>query len=409
MNIQKFIETHNVTEVDQFKERMPGAIDVRWEKNDKNLVLLCTSVIPITDPSLELCLECNGTILEREYTQDEHGFPVFKGFKLVCFGLNRSIEYRDYFKIHEKESMDIKDFTVEPLVDGTLVRLWYNATKEKWQVSTSRKMDARYSYWSGEQNFADLFWSIANGIDLEKLNTRCTYSFVIRDPSILQVIPCKESSVLHVGTRDLDPESETYLQELDLSQEKNQVFVNTAASVEKMSTPKTIEFESFDKVETFVEAMSESIRGVLMKHKTKPLRLKLDSEQFMDMAKVRGNKPNLGYRYLDLLNDPEALRKLVVYYPEWKPVFDDIENQLGNLAKVIQNEYFNINVAPKIGKPVPVHFMMNPKHKQTIQQLHGQYKTSAKNNSFQKITVDVVRSKLYSLKPHILSWLLDWE
>ena len=402
-HILQFIRDHNITNHEQFRERLPGCVTVRTHGR---FVLLCTRDVPLTDPNLSVFLECNGTIFERLTTESGE----FQEYRLVCLGLTHSVDYADYLKVHSKESLNFDDFMVEPCVDGTLIRLWYtgNGTDGHWQLSTSRKIDASQAFWSSGHSFAELFWQICPFLDLDTLNKNYCYSFVIRHPQIMQVLPVAHPSVLHVGTRDLNSTSDTFLQELpeeevtwtwQLNQNEP---VTPSVNVLPKPGPLNETIDSLEKFEEYVRGLDTGTRGLLLKHRTGPLRLKSDSALFTEMSQVRGNVPNLAVRYLQLLNDPVQLEKLQTFYPEWAGVFAGVRHQISLLAQMIQDAYYHTRVAKTPDFP------HNPRYTRTLVQLHGQYKASIRNGNRQHTTPDVVEAKLKSLPSHVLGWLLEW-
>lgn len=454
--IISFINKNKITELENL---LPNVT----VKQEDPFVLIWSSNIDFKHEFLEEQLECNGTIVmkcssssssssrneitdsntettETESTNEEHC-----KYKIVSMGLTRSLDYYDYVKVVNSENLNLYEFDIEPCIDGSLVRLWYNTNDSRWQLSTTRKINAQESFWSSKKSIAELFREACPFLLYNELNKNYCYSFILRHPEHNQVFRARAPSVLHVGTRDL-----TTLEELNISgccsnvnestnestnasenvNERTSANVNESTS-ENVSdieiegrvywgvkteniTPKKqlipvplkfTHFKTFKELEDYVYNLHTDSRGLILKHKTSSLRLKMDSKLYKDMAETRGNVPLLEYRYLQLLSDPAQLDKLRGYYPEYNLIFNAIENHIYQLAVYIQDLYYNIHPSKK-GYSYLNNY--NQIYETTIRQLHGQFKTSCRNGNRIDTTVDIVHQKLKSLSPFLLAKHLKW-
>lgn len=381
--IINFINKNSIAELEKFVTvKTVGEYKIIWSTH-----------IDLKQEFLQEQLECNGTII----TSDEKDV-----YKIICLGINRSVDYYDYFKIHKKDSVDIKDFTIEPCVDGSLVRLWYNHTLNKWQISTTKKMNAEEAFWSSKKNIAELFREACPYLMYDKLNKDYCYSFILRHPEHTQVFSVEAPSVLHVGTRDL-----VSLDELELKNENSRVSWNVSGGESKnVSIPQEYtHLKSFDEIEEFTKTLYSEYRGIILKHKNNSLRLKLDTDLFKDMSETRGNVPHLKYRYLKLLNDPYQLEKLKSYYPNYNHVFNAIEDEILKVSEYIQNLYFNVYVLKDTSYTKVEDYNV---YEKTLKQLHGQFKSSCRNGKRTDTSVSIVQQKLKSLNQYLLAQHLKW-
>lgn len=364
-------------------------------KIEEPFVLIWSSNIDLKN-LLEEQLECNGTIIYKEDKDNK--------FRIVSLGLTRSLDYTDYKKMVPELELD--QFDVEPCIDGSLVRMWYNENDKRWQLSTTRKINADESFWSSKKSISVLFREACPFLLYEKLNKNFCYSFILRHPEHHQVFSVKAPSVLHVGTRDMNT-----LNELDISEMDNRVYwgvktENITPDIQLVPIPvKYTDFKSFKELEDYVYNLHTDTRGLILKHKTSSIRLKMDSKLYKDMAETRGNVPLLEYRYLQLLSDPAQLEKLKMYYPEYQMIFNAIENHIYQLAVYIQDLYYNIHPCKKGYNSLNNY---NKIYETTIRQLHGQFKTSCRNGNRTDTTVQIVLQKLKSLSPFLLAKHLKW-
>ena len=67
--------------------------------------------------------------------------------------------------------------------------------------------------------------------------------------------------------------------------------------------------------------------------------IKILSDRYKDWMEVRGNNPNLRFRYLELRTQPDKLEKLYYLYPIYSQMFDDIDEILNKISRDICKKY----------------------------------------------------------------------
>ena len=323
-------------------------------------IVAAPEVIP-ADTDRDLMMECNGLILCNE--------------DIVCRPLKRCFTADEFTQ---------QEFcTVETCEDATVLRVWWNPHSHEWSVSTTRCIDANTAYWSSQKSFAQLMYETlaTNGsFDFESLNKEYTYTLSLQHPENLQVIPVAEPRILHLGTRNT------------LSGEE----INVDIGLQK---PQTHSFETIGHLKVALLGLNPCQRGYIVKD-ANGNRYKFDSVVFSEMAKIRGNTPNILTRYYQLISDYNAKIRLRTFYPSCQWFFDQIEQAVWYLAKIIQNDYYQLYIRHN-----ETH-QSNELYQRTLKQLHAQYLNGVSQGFNQPTTHHVVYEKLTKLPVNVLMSLV---
>lgn len=308
-----------------------------------------------------LMMECNGVVLCDN--------------EVVCRPLTRC------FTADEFTQQEI--CTVETCEDATVLRLWWNPHSHEWSVSTTRCIDANTAFWSSQKSFAQLMYETlyealaTNGsFAFEKLSKDYTYTLGLQHPENLQVIPVAEPRLIHLGTRNTATGEE----------------VNVDIGLQK---PQTHSCETIGHLKVALLGLTPCQRGYIVKT-ANGNRYKFDSMVFTEMAKARGNTPNILTRYYQLISDYNTKNLLRTFYPMCQWFFDQIEQAVWYLAKIIQNDYYQIYIRHN-----ETH-QCNKLYQQTLKQLHAQYLNGVSQGFKQPTTQNVVYEKLTKLPVSVL-------
>lgn len=384
MNLVQYFKKNDIDSFEKVVDHFKKDPYNLYVKEDTDLFLLYTTKnTKFTEQTYYLISECYGAIFDK------------KTLKPVCYSINliRDLQVEN---IEEELSMNFNEYRIEKCYDGSLVRLFnYNG---EWRLSTTRCIDARKSFWASKKSFYDLFFETTPNIDLDSLNKNYVYSFVIVHPENRLVVKYETGKVYHIGTRD---NSTLLYKEID-----EDVFCKTNTT-ERVLIPKPEEIDNITNIsqlKEYLEKETTEMRGVIL---LGPLvgnsydRIKLDNNTFQKRKKVRGNTTNLRERYIELLNNPDKLEMLKSEYPEYS--FDKVEKELDKLVANLHFEYFStyINRDSRV--------KIDPRHRQTLVQLHGVYKNKKSQGLEYVTTIESIRSKLFSLPSHIIIWMLRWE
>ena len=264
--------------------------------------------IDYTDPFVR---QCRGVILQKEPLQ------------VVCYSMDKFYHADDFSAEELKQHFESVD-TVEELLDGSLVKLyWFN---DQWTVATNRCIEARKARWANYRSFYELFQDAVNAtkasgtLDYEKLNKRRTYSFVLCHPENRIVANYPTPKIVHVATRDLDTLEE----------------VSEDIGVERPLALK-MDWETFQKR---LRSNPYYMPGYLIRT-LDGKRIVVECDKYIRVKELKGNSPDLIYRYLQLQRENEAqFKEFLTYFPE----FTWIDSQLETLAREAHRTYIEFFV-----------------------------------------------------------------
>lgn len=318
----------------------------------------------------EFEMQCNGLILEK------------KTNKLVCANNNIMFNLKTFDDVHallNKCTIEGKKTRLEYCEDGTIVRL-YNY-KDTWYTATNKCIDAKNSFWCSDKSFDTMFWEVFDKNMLNNLDKNFTYVFILLH---------KENRIVVRHTKNML----VYLNRINnetLFEDYSNIFYNIYG------------FKRSQIIKTSTQLISHHPfkRGILVKIYNEQndtwYGYKYDFPEYTYIKAIRGNVPQIRYRFLELLKNKEMLLNLEKYYNEHMFMFQMIKNSLLKLSKNIHKLYIESHVKHII-KVDDTNL-----YYQTLRQLHAHYKI--KNET---ITLDVVKDKVNSMEKHVLRKLLGW-
>lgn len=319
----------------------------------------------------------NGIILEKDSNQ------------IVCAPTSTF----DELDPNENIVFDVKDCTFEYCEDGTIIRL-YNYNGE-WITATTKCIDAKYSYWATPKTFDELFWqTIGNSTFTHELDPNLTYLFILLHPENRIVIPHNTVSVVFLGSylKLTGKVGDAFPIDNPCGTPDNSFIYNVIPTLRVPLQKDLTEVSCRELVRHYTRDYK---RGIVVTDHLNQKRYKIDFPFYTELADIRGNTPFIGTRYLELLNHPEKLEKLQMYWPEDSSIFLGIWNALAVLTKNIHYVYYQTHIKR--------YYKIDEKHHyyRTIRQLHAQYKTTQK-----PITPHDVWNKLLTIPTPILNKMI---
>ncbi len=135
--------------------------------------------------------------------QEARGIIIdYVNLEVVCW------PFRKFGNHHEgyADEIDWESARVLEKVDGSIVKLWYDKEKEKWQFSTNGKIRAEEAPVENTVclTYGDVISSADNAKDIpyDKLNKDFTYIFELVSPETRVVVKYEKASLYHLGTRN---------------------------------------------------------------------------------------------------------------------------------------------------------------------------------------------------------------
>jgi len=239
----------------------------------------------------------------------------------------------DDIPFFEKDEDILENWDIFYSLEGCLLRIfWYN---DRWYISTNKKLNAFNSRWSSRKSFGDMFRDSLvslTGNDnileslLNELDKSSVHLFLVRynneNRIVCQMAKDPVEQVYFVGS--WNDTTKTLNRDWTYS-----VKLNKPQQIKEMSSIKDV-VENVD-ITTY--------QGVILFHKTKNLQVKIYATEYNKLYNIRGNNPNIRFRYVEIRKDAEIKDKFVELYPLYTDVFLEYENILYQVAKLIRFYY----------------------------------------------------------------------
>jgi hypothetical protein len=245
-----------------------------------------------SDFSKELVQEARGLILE------EFSWKVLR------------MAFKKFFNQQESKAAKIDWSTarIQEKVDGSLISLWFY--RGEWRISTSGTIDARKAQITNipgvVKTFGGLFGEafLNSGASLSKLDTAYCYSFELCSPYNRIVVPYRDVSIRHIGSRNV------------ITLEEEDVDIG-------IPKPDSYSFSSLDNCLSAVKELPFDKEGYVVVDGNWN-RIKIKSPAYVMAHHIKNNGVVTAERILDLIRSGEHDEFLAIY-PEFKESFDKIK------------------------------------------------------------------------------------
>ena len=350
MNFIKYLSDNELTTFETIKSTLssePYFMDVKGNE-DRCIVRARTVLTPFTK-------EADGCIIDIPNMKVISYFPYFNRVEL---------EYEN--NVEEKfDEEDWNSTTIEELIDGTVIRLYYDT---EWKVATLHTINAENAYWTSDKSFKTLFEECAeNFLNFETLNTKYVYGFIIRHPENKIVTHYESKDLVHVATLDRDDNFKDV--EVDLN----------------IIKPRKLIFTSFKQMQDSCVKLHFYLPGYLLTDKN-GIKTKYLAPHYNYVKNLKGNTPNMKIRYLQLrtmqpkdkLSIAPKNEFVSIYFPEFVFLANDIEKENIKKTNELYNKYVNIKIKKK-------YMELEQVEKQLIYKIHESYLTTSISVSPQKV------------------------
>lgn len=285
---------------------------------DDNYALLKYSQID-SDFNEQICKECRGLIIDLHTLE-----PV-------------ALSFYKFFNVHEKFADMIywKDCKVLEKVDGSKMLVWFNKYEDKWQISTSKVLNA-YNVTVSDfgKTFGQLFdrallnYNFPNSTTLyDNLDKQFCYTFELVSPESRVVVPYKKDDLYLIGVRNIITFEELNPTTIELSKyfkiPKQYNLPNLKSCLE------ATKYMGFDE-EGFV---------VVDKHWH---RIKIKSPAYISAHYLKNNGVNSRSRVLSIIEAGER-DEFLSLFPEYTQIFNEVGNAFTEIKLKILNAIDNID------------------------------------------------------------------
>jgi hypothetical protein len=334
----------NNTPSQDFNRTMISALEkqVRLVDSDNGLDLFCYIRCEATDS--DVLKKCRGV--------------VFNGEKMIMNGFPYTYEYTEdnHAEIENRINGSFDSCSFYDAYEGSLIRMFH--FKDKWYISTNRKLDANKSKWSSSESFGYFFkqalefeaennenfrTNLPDGNDVVErfqslLDKDKQYMFLLLNNEQNRIVCTSplRPTVLHVGT-----------------------FVNGILSMDEnvyIPYAQKHSFSNIDDVYEYVNSVDiDKIQGVIV-FAPNNIQYKIFNKKYFEYYNVRGNEPSIKFRYLQVRMDKKYNGLMHYLYPNFSKTFGDYENIIYGICKNIYNAYLNRFIRNQYIKVPPEEF-----------------------------------------------------
>lgn len=283
----------------------------------------------------------------------------------------------------EQKETDVSEYQVFVGIEAALLRLfWYDG---RWFLTTNRKLDAFQSRWSSKYSFGEMFQYTLQRIFPDPAGGDVLAAFYEQlDPALQYVFMIRFNNenriVCNVNTIDLaervvflgyfDPSSpgvfqhahNRYLDHPMLSRLGRQKQSLSPVDDKDDNAGATTALASWEEyVLRHIDPTKNP--GIILIHNTLSRHIKIQHPEYVNLARLRGNQPNLAVRYLELRNQRPDLDRFMRLYDRNARMFQQMEDILNEIARKINFWYTERYVHNRfISVPFPEYNIMKKCH-----------------------------------------------
>lgn len=316
----------------------------------------------------------------EQYTVDTVGSNMW-------WGVNGGFEKSRFFECQE----------------GALVRMFY--FKDKWFLTTHRKLNAFKSIWGSSESYGTSFKNaLKSEIDENEylrekieiagagggnfydgfkniLDKNKTYTFLVSNTEQNRIV-CKAPErplLFHVGTFNGA--------ELDIDDDIG------------VTKTKELTFATIGDLHDHVKGVDPMVSPGVISFAPNNRQVKICSDEYVNLASLRGNQSSLKFRYLQIRNDHEmnmALRKL---YPNDVADFDLYEGYLNRASKSIHDAYIRRFIKKE-------HVRVSQAEFAVVRTAHSWFMDGYNTGNRNIVTADVIRQIVDEQNPTTLNQIV---
>lgn len=271
---------------------------------------------------------------------------------MKSFGLLRSVIFKDDGTVVSfappkslmTESLNIdldSEFVAETFVEGTMINVFYEVETHSWEIATRSSVGGGTCFFmengfKEENTFKYMFDEVCHhiGLDLNDLNKKFVYSFVMQHPRNRIVTIIKEMSLYLVDVYQM--EDNKTIRVVSINNELEQLGLNAS----KVKLVNSISLKNEEDLKNCIKSMASMNTpydnvGVVIKNNVGE-RYKFRNPTYEHVRQLRGNQPKLQYQYINLRQTGKVAEYLQ-YYKEHKKPFNDFRN----IIHAYTNELFS--------------------------------------------------------------------
>lgn len=298
------------------------------------------------------CTDSNGKLNIYNYVHcDNDSDAEIKSVRGVIYDKDmkvvvKTFEYTDEFVSNEREKIrerigDFHQWNLCHSLEGTLLRIYFY--DGEWYISTHKKLNAFKSRWSCRDTFGEIFRKSLYEVYEEETDLLADfYDHLHKDRVYLFLLRNNNENRIVCHTHFV--KNNERIVYVGYFSKENKFHLNTGNPEEewlrKLMHPRVLPIENLESAYDIIENLNPfEFQGLIFFHKDTHDQFKIVNPKYAELYKLRDNNPNLRFRYLELRNDPEKKKQLYSLYPRSADIFDEYENILYKIARMIYHYY----------------------------------------------------------------------
>jgi len=321
--------------------------------------------------------------------------------KVLCFSPPKSLPAEKFMTKYPTKNEHI---VAQEFVEGTMINVFFNTINGCWQISTRNTVGADVSFYKDSNlTFNQMFMEacVYNKLNIQCLNPRYCYSFVLQHPANRIVVPFKDIQLYLVGVYEIIQNDESIVVvEDNISEIKNSGFFNLTG----IKFPEIYDFSSYTElIEQFASGNTPyTVMGVVVKNTQTGERTKFRNPIYEEIRHLKGNQPKLQYQYL-CLRQSGKLSEYLKYYPESKKEMSNFRDQLHMFTDNLYKNY----ISCYIKKTQPLGLYPH-QYKSHMFKLHEHYINNLRPKGLYINNTEVI-NYVNKLHPSLLMYCLNYN
>lgn len=282
---------------------------------------------------------------------------IIKNKKLLVFSPEKSINFENF----KNKYINTEECWLEDFIDGTMINVFFDTNNNQWEISTRSTVGGNIIFFNDVKNykyfdnkhivndnnnvtFRSMFIEACNinNFDLNSLNIRYTYSFLMQHPYNRIVTPVQTPllfliKVYEINNTEYPIVKITEKNITDFCNESPYIFLNTNIKfINKYPIQKT-----YDSIQNDFNNNNVPYYCVgMVCYNIDGTRSKIRNNNYENVRKLRGNQPKLQFNYLSLKKE-NKIKEYLSYYPEHIILFNKFKLLVYSYTQDLYINYIN--------------------------------------------------------------------
>ena len=326
---------------------------------------------------------------------------ILSGSKIVSFSPPKSLSAETFMTKYPLKNDAI---IAEDFIEGTMINVFYDTSYKCWQIATRNTVGAEVSFYKcSNKTFNQMFMEacLANNFNIQILNPRFCYSFVLQHPLNRIVVPFKTPQLYLVAVYEIAQTTDNIIV---CEQDMAEVWLNGLWSQTSIKFPEVHSFTNYSElIEKFASPNTPyDILGIVLKNIETGERTKIRNPIYEEIRQLRGNQPKLQYQYLTLRHSGK-LSEFLKFYPETKEEMSKFRDQVHMFTNALHKNYISCYV--KKEKPLKE---FSDQYRTHMFKLHQIFINDLRPQN-QFVTNTIVIRYVNDLHPSLLMYCLNYN